>query len=135
MVRSPLISSTGLNYDSQIQNTKWRSLHEARRTQAGAGLSCSHIRSGSTSLAQYANFLHLHLKYTSRKNENTSLKRTIFAYADNRKEHELSVSPTAVKGKIIGSYSSNTSLQSFLMLTTVHPYSWASSKDFSAPAT
>ena len=37
--------------------------------------------------------------------------------------------------KKIGSYFSNTSFQSFLMLTTVHPYSWASSNDFSAPAT
>src|SRR2546421_4083971 len=38
IVRSPLIDSTRLNYDSQFQNTKWRFCADAHKKQAVAAI-------------------------------------------------------------------------------------------------
>src|ERR1700693_3556924 len=57
-------SCTRLNYDSRIQNTKLWFCDDAYRRHAVAGESCAHIPCGFVSLAKYAKFLHLHVKYT-----------------------------------------------------------------------
>src|SRR6266571_7219640 len=65
MVRSPLISHTRLNYDSQFHNTKEWLCADAHRNHAVAAILTTHTyQLASFRLLKNAKFLHLHVKYT-----------------------------------------------------------------------
>src|SRR5437773_1949336 len=133
-VRSPLSDSTSLNDDSRIQNTKGWFCANANRNNTFKLLAILiHLPSCFVSLAKYAKFQYLHVKCTPITTKAHPLY-VLFLHLPTIGK-DMSLSCCLQWHRQIGFDYSNTSLQSFFMLTTIHPYSWASSNDFSEPAT